>query len=91
VLTPLAEAYYKVRHAADVGVNIDAEARRYLVYLGRLKEGDWGPAAMLALQHYAGDPVRGTLLLKEIDRLAHLRLYASAPASASVASPKSSR
>ena len=72
VLTPLAEAYHKVRRAADVGLNIDAEARRYLVYLGRLKEGDWGPAAMLALQHYAGDPVRGTLLLKEIDRLAHV-------------------
>ncbi len=59
-------------HAADVEINIDPEARRYLVYLGRLAEGDWGPSAMLALRQYAEDPVRGTMLLKEIDRLAHV-------------------
>ncbi len=72
VLTPLAEAYHRVRRAADVEVNIDAEARRYLVYLGRLAEGDWAPAAMLALRQYGDDPARGNLLLKEIERLAHL-------------------
>jgi hypothetical protein len=72
VLTPLAEAYHRVRSAADVELSIDAEARRYLVYLGRLAEGDWAPAAMLALGQYADDPARGNLLLKEIDRLAHL-------------------
>ncbi len=72
VLTPLADAYHRVRHAADVEVSIDPEARRYLVYLGRLAEGDWAPAAMLALRQYADDPPRGTMLLKEIDRLAHL-------------------
>jgi len=72
VLTPLSEAYHRVRRAADVDLNIDAEARRYLVYLGRLPEGDWAPAAMLAVRQYADDPVRGNLLLKEIDRLAHL-------------------
>ncbi len=72
VLTPLAEAYHSVRHAADVELNIDAEARRYLVYLGRLAEGDWAPAAMLALRQYGDDPARGNLLLKEIERLAYL-------------------
>ncbi|MGZ5914400.1 MAG: DUF262 domain-containing protein [Hyphomicrobium sp.] len=72
VFEPLAQAYHCVRCADDVDVNIDAEARRYLVYLGRLSEGDWAPAAMLALEHYAEDPARGNLLLKEIDRLAHL-------------------
>jgi uncharacterized protein DUF262/uncharacterized protein DUF1524 len=72
VFTPLAQAYHWVRCADDVDVNIDAEARRYLVYLGRLAEGDWAPAAMLALQNYSDDPERGNLLLKEIDRLAHL-------------------
>jgi len=72
VLAPLSQAYHRVRRAADVETNIDAEARRYLVYLGRLAEGDWAPAAMLALQQYADDPARGNLLLKEIDRLAHL-------------------
>jgi Protein of unknown function (DUF1524)/Protein of unknown function DUF262 len=72
VLTPLADAYHRVRHAADVEVSIDPEARRYLVYLGRLAEGDWAPAAMLALRQYTDDPARGTMLLKEIDRLGHV-------------------
>jgi hypothetical protein len=72
VFAPLAQAYHCVRSADDVDVNLDAEARRHLVYLGRLPEGDWAPAAMLALQNYADDPARGNLLLKEIDRLAHL-------------------
>jgi hypothetical protein len=72
VMTPLAEAYYRVRRASDVELNIDADARRYLVYLERLAEGDWAPAALLALRQYADDPARGGLLLKEIDRLAHL-------------------
>jgi len=72
VLTPLAKAYHRVRQAADVEISIDPEARRYLVYLGRLAEGDWAPAAMLALRQYADDPARATMLLKEIDRLAHV-------------------
>lgn len=72
VIAPLADAYHLVRRAADVNLNIDAEARRYLVYLGRLSEGDWAPAAMLALRQYGDDPARGNMLLKEIDRLAHL-------------------
>lgn len=72
VVTPLSEAYHRVLHAANVDVNIDAEARRYLVYLGRLAEGDWAPAAILALRQYADDPKRGNLLIKEIDRLAHV-------------------
>jgi Protein of unknown function DUF262/Protein of unknown function (DUF1524) len=72
VVTPLAQAYHRVRHAADVELNIDAETRRYLVYLDRLPEGDWAPAAILAMRYYGDDPARGTLLLKEIDRLAHL-------------------
>jgi hypothetical protein len=72
VVAPLADSYHQVRRAADAETNIDAEARRYLVYLGRLAEGDWAPAAMLAMQQYGDDPERGTLLLKEIDRFAHL-------------------
>jgi Protein of unknown function DUF262/Protein of unknown function (DUF1524) len=72
VMTPLSQAYHQVRRAADAETSIDAPARRHLVYLGRLAEGDWAPAAMLTLQQYADDPERGTLLLKEIDRFAHL-------------------
>ena len=41
-------------------------------YLGRLPEGDWAPAAMLVMQQYSEDRGRAKLLLKEIDRLAHL-------------------
>ena len=58
--------------AADVNISLDPDARRYLVYLGRLPEGDWAPAAMLAVQQHADDPKRATLLLREIDRLVHL-------------------
>ena len=72
VFSPLAEAYSWVRRASDVNVNLDPDARRYLVYLSRLAEGDWAPAAILALRQYAEDPARGNMLLKEIDRLAHL-------------------
>ena len=72
IVTPLAHSYHVLRSAADIELSIDAEARRYLVYLGRLPEGDWAPAGILALKQYQDDPVRATLLLKEIDRLAHL-------------------
>ncbi|MFA6139106.1 MAG: DUF262 domain-containing HNH endonuclease family protein [Hyphomicrobium sp.] len=72
VVTPLAKAYDTVLRAADVNISLDPDARRYLVYLGRLPEGDWAPAAMLAVQRHADDPERATLLLREIDRLVHL-------------------
>jgi hypothetical protein len=72
VVGPLSKAYDTVLRAADVNLNIDTDARRYLVYLGRLAEGDWVPAAMLAVHQYADDPERATLLLREIDRVVHL-------------------
>ncbi len=72
IVGPLSEAYDTVLRAADVNLNLDSDARRYLVYLGRLPEGDWAPAAILAVHQYADDPQRATLLLQEIDRLAHL-------------------
>ncbi len=72
IVTPLANSYHLLRSADDIELPIDAEARRYLVYLNRLPEGDWAPAGILALQQYQDDPVRATMLLKEIDRLAHL-------------------
>lgn len=72
VVCPLSKAYDTVLRAADVNLNIDPDARRYLVYLGRLPEGDWAPAAILAVHQYADDPERATMLLKEIDRLVHL-------------------
>src|SRR5262249_22084658 len=69
---PLSNAYHTVLHAADVNLSIDPDARRYLVYLGRLPEGDWAPAAILIVRQYADDPERATLLLKELDRFVHL-------------------
>lgn len=72
VVGPLSKAYDTVLRATDVNLSIDPDARRYLVYLGRLPEGDWAPAAILAVHQYDDDPKRATLLLKEIDRLVHL-------------------
>lgn len=72
IFSPLANAYHWVCNADDVELQLDAEARRYLIYLGRLSEGDWAPAAILALSKYRDDPDRAKLLLKEIDRMAHL-------------------
>jgi hypothetical protein len=72
VVEPLSKAYSTVLNAADVNLNLDPEVRRYLVYLGRLPEGDWAPAAILTMHQYADDPERARLLLKEIDRLVHL-------------------
>jgi hypothetical protein len=72
IVVPLSRAYDTIVRAGDVNLNLDPDVRRYLVYLGRLPEGDWAPAAILAMQQYDDDPVRAKLLLKEIDRLAHL-------------------
>lgn len=72
VVGPLSRAYATILNAGDVNLNIDPEMRRYLVYLGRLPEGDWAPAAILIVHQYADDPERARILLKEIDRLAHL-------------------
>ena len=72
IVGPLSKAYDTVLRAADVNLSLDPDARRYLVYLGRLPEGDWAPAAILVVHQYADDPKRATLLLQEIDRLVHL-------------------
>ncbi|MFA5901417.1 MAG: DUF262 domain-containing HNH endonuclease family protein [Hyphomicrobium sp.] len=72
IVGPLSKAYATILSAADVNQNIDPDVRRYLVYLGRLTEGDWAPPAILAVHQYAEDPERTKQLLKEIDRLAHL-------------------
>jgi len=72
VVEPFSKAYDTVLRASDVNLNLDPEVRRYLVYLGRLPEGDWAPAAILAVHQYADDPERARVLLKELDRLVHL-------------------
>ena len=67
---PLARAYELVR-SNGTGV-LPPEMTRQLVYLNRLPDGDWAPAAMVALKDWEADPQRAAKLLGEIDRLAHL-------------------
>lgn len=72
IVAPLSTSYDTILRAGDVNLNMDPDIRRYLLCLGRLPEGDWAPAAILAMHQYADDPSRALLLMKEIDRLAHL-------------------
>lgn len=70
VFLPLAKAYVLVR---SNGANVLApDMQRTLIYLNRLPEGDWAPAAMMALKDWKRDPGRSALLLREIERLAML-------------------
>ncbi len=72
VLTPLSRAYEQILRSADPSYEMAPDIRRHLVYLNRLNGSDWVPAAMVALAEHKGDEKTATLLLKEIDRLAHV-------------------
>jgi hypothetical protein len=70
VFLPLAKAYVLVR---SNGENVlPPDMQRTLIYLNRLPEGDWAPAAMMALKDWSRDPSRTAFLLREIERLAML-------------------
>ncbi len=70
VFLPLAKAYVLVR---SNGENVlPPDMQRTLTYLNRLPEGDWAPAAMMALKDWTRDPDRTAFLLREIERLAML-------------------
>lgn len=70
VFAPLAQSYLLIRSGGE-GVLPAGMARR-IAYLNRLPDGDWAPAAMLALKDWRSDVQRADFLLAEIDRLAHL-------------------
>lgn len=70
VFLPLAKSYAIIRKGGD-GVLPPAMAR-HLMYLNRLPDGDWAPAAMLALKDWQNDPAAAQHALGEIERLAHL-------------------
>ena len=70
VFVPLARTYEIIRAGDAPGLPGDISRR--LRYLNRLADGDWAPAAMLALKDWEKDPDRAALLIAEIDRLAHL-------------------
>jgi hypothetical protein len=68
VFVPLGKAYVLVR-SNGAGVLPD-DMQRMLVYLNRLPEADWAPAAVVALADWKRDPARAAFLLREIERLA---------------------
>jgi hypothetical protein len=70
VFLPLARTYQIIRSGAAPG--LPPEIARRLNYLNRLSDGDWAPAAMLALKNWQKDPDRATMLMSEIDRMAHV-------------------
>ncbi len=69
VFLPLSKAYIDIRR--DAG-GLPPELQRHLFYLNRLADGDWAPAAMLAVRDWQINPARAAMLIAEIDRLAHL-------------------
>ena len=70
VFMPLAGTYQIIR--AGTAPGLPADIVRRLQYLNRLADGDWAPAAMLALTNWERDPDRATMLIAEIDRMAHM-------------------
>ena len=70
VFLPLAATYQTIRSGNAPG--LPPEISRRLQYLNRLTDGDWAPAAMLALKDWERDPDRATLLISEVDRMAHV-------------------
>ena len=69
VLLPHARAYALIRNGG--GADVPPGIRTALHYLNRLADGDWAPAAILAMKNWEDDPQRAEFLLREIDRLAH--------------------
>lgn len=70
VFLPLAKSYVLIRSNGE-GV-LPVEMQRTLIYLNRLPEADWAPAAVVALQDWRRDPARAAILLAETERLAML-------------------
>lgn len=73
IFLPLSESYRIILRGGAPG--LPEEIRRRLLYLNRLADGDWAPAAMLALKDWEKDPERAAMLLAEIDRIAHLSRF----------------
>lgn len=72
VVTPFANAYHLILAAKDIETPLEPEVRRHLIYLSRLSGEDWVPPALQALKDYHREPERAALIIKEIDRLAHI-------------------
>jgi Protein of unknown function DUF262/Protein of unknown function (DUF1524) len=70
VFLPLAKSYALIRSGGDG--TLPPQMTRHLTYLNRLDDGDWAPAAMLALKDWQSDPAAAERSLAEIERLAYL-------------------
>jgi Protein of unknown function DUF262/Protein of unknown function (DUF1524) len=70
VFLPMASTYRTICAADAPG--LPPEISQRLKYLNRLADGDWAPAAMLALQNWQSYPDRAAFLIGEIDRMAHV-------------------
>lgn len=72
-LLPLAGTFSAMRrNTAGAPGNLTPRMRWYIHYLNRLADGDWAPAALLALGGRHEDAAKAERLLGEIDRMAHL-------------------
>lgn len=71
-LLPLAGTFSAIRRNSAHSGDLTPRMRWYLHYLNRLADGDWAPAAMLALKDRRVNPAACERLLGEIDRMAHL-------------------
>ena len=70
---PLANTFAVMRGGdSSIDPHLTFVMRKCLTYLNRLPDGDWAPAAMLALKNRQNDPIGTEYLLTEIERLAHL-------------------
>lgn len=70
VFLPLAKSYALIRSGGDG--TLPQQMTRHLTYLNRLPDGDWAPAAMLALKDWQSNPAGAERSLAEIERLAYL-------------------
>lgn len=66
---PLSSAYSLIKSG---GAGLPPSMQRHLASLNRLADGDWAPAAMLALKDWPASPAKAEKALAEIERLAHL-------------------
>lgn len=72
-LLPYSGTFSAIRRNSHQDSGLTPRMRWYLHYLNRLADGDWAPAAMVALKNRHETPAACERLLAEIDRVAHLQ------------------
>lgn len=72
VFVPMSSAYLAICNAGQSDCKLPGEVRSSLIYLNRLRDGDWAPSAMLVLKMYGQNSANARTLIAEIDRLAYV-------------------